>query len=117
MTNARKLAGLPSGGTNCSAPLRHLNEQKLTGDLVIYVSDNESWMDSKGWQLGRSTGTMTERQEVKRRSPRTKLVCLDIQPHTPTQAPDRGDILNIGGLADTAFQVIAGVNSSPPRPD
>src|ERR1700743_3883976 len=25
MTNAKKLASLPSGGTNCSAPLRQLN--------------------------------------------------------------------------------------------
>jgi 60 kDa SS-A/Ro ribonucleoprotein len=28
MTNAQKLASLPAGGTNCSAPLRHLNRAK-----------------------------------------------------------------------------------------
>lgn len=39
MTNATKLASLPCGGTNCSAPLEYLNRQKATGDLVIYVSD------------------------------------------------------------------------------
>ena len=117
MTNARKLAGLPSGGTNCSAPLRHLNERKLAGDLVIYVSDNESWMDSRGWQLGRSTQTMAEWQEFKRRNPAAKLVCLDIQPYGSTQAPDRTDILNIGGFADSVFSVIAEFNNSTLHPD
>ena len=46
MTNANKLARLPSGGTNCSAPLYELNRRKASGDLIIYVSDNESWVDS-----------------------------------------------------------------------
>src|SRR5439155_21432102 len=45
MTNAELLAGLPSGGTACSAPLRHLNERREKGDLVVYVSDNMSWAD------------------------------------------------------------------------
>jgi hypothetical protein len=46
MTNAQKLASLPSGGTNCSAPLRWLNRKKSRADLVILVSDNQSWVDS-----------------------------------------------------------------------
>jgi 60 kDa SS-A/Ro ribonucleoprotein len=46
MTNAQKLASLPAGGTNCSAPLRHLNRAKASGDVLIYVSDNESWIDT-----------------------------------------------------------------------
>ncbi len=36
MTNAQRLASLPCGGTNCSAPLRHLNDRKADrrpGDL------------------------------------------------------------------------------------
>lgn len=47
MTNAEKLASLPSGGTSCSAPLKWLNKRQAKGDLVIFVSDNESWMDSR----------------------------------------------------------------------
>jgi 60 kDa SS-A/Ro ribonucleoprotein len=46
MTNAEKLAKLPCGGTNCSAPLGFLNQRNAQGDLVIYVSDNESWIDA-----------------------------------------------------------------------
>ena len=54
MTNAQKLASLPCGGTNCSAPLAYLNQRKAKGDLVIYVSDNESWVDTpRAWPLRR----------------------------------------------------------------
>jgi hypothetical protein len=36
-----------------------------------------------------------------------KLVCIDIQPYGSTQAPERADILNIGGFSDAVFQVVA----------
>ncbi|MCA9284265.1 MAG: hypothetical protein KDA22_03555, partial [Phycisphaerales bacterium] len=79
MTNAQRLASLPSGGTNCSAPLVHLNDRKLAGDLLIYVSDNESWIDSRGTQgCRRVTGTLEQWQVFKRRNPHAKLVCLDV---------------------------------------
>src|SRR5688500_4542342 len=34
LTNAQKLASLPAGGTNCSAPLKELNRRKAKGDLL-----------------------------------------------------------------------------------
>ena len=36
-----------------------------------------------------------------------KLVCIDLQPYVTSQAPDRGDILNIGGFSDAVFSVVA----------
>ena len=36
-----------------------------------------------------------------------KLVCINIQPYGSTQAPERSDILNIGGFSDAVFNVIA----------
>lgn len=105
MTNAQKLALLPSGGTNCSAPLRWLNRQRERGDLVLYVSDNESWIDSG--RGGHATQTMAEWEAFKRRNPGAKLVCLDLQPNGTSQARDREDILNIGGFSDSVFEVIA----------
>ena len=108
MTNAQRLASLPSGGTNCSLPLAQLNQRDETGDLIIYVSDNESWMDSTGHQgASRTTGTTQEWARFKKRNPRAKLVCLDVQPCGSTQAPDSGDVLNIGGFADSVFSVIS----------
>lgn len=42
LTNAEKLAALCGGGTDCSAPLRELNNKGIAPDLVILVSDNQS---------------------------------------------------------------------------
>jgi 60 kDa SS-A/Ro ribonucleoprotein len=35
------------------------------------------------------------------------LVCIDLQAYTTTQAPDRSDVLNIGGFSDAVFRVVA----------
>ena len=105
MTNAHKLASLPSGGTNCSAPLRWLNREKSRADLVILVSDNQSWVDGQGG--GRSTATMLEWETLRRRNSDARLVCVDLQPSGTTQAREREDILNIGGFSDSVFVLLA----------
>jgi 60 kDa SS-A/Ro ribonucleoprotein len=108
MTNAAKLAALPVGGTNCSAALAELNRRKAIGELVIYVSDNESWIDSPlhGRFGGGRTETINQWEAFKRRNPRARLVCLDLQPYGTTQAHERPDVLNIGGFSDSVFEVI-----------
>jgi 60 kDa SS-A/Ro ribonucleoprotein len=105
-TNAAKLAALPPGGTNCSAPLREMNRRSLDADTVIFVSDSESWMDTAPHSWRRGTETLREWEELRQRCPRAKLVCIDLQPNTTTQAPDREDILNIGGFSDAVFEVV-----------
>lgn len=105
-TNAEKLAGLPPGGTNCSAPLREMNRRGLAADTVIFVSDSESWMDTSPHSWRRGTETLREWEALRQSCPRAKLVCIDVQPNTTTQAPDREDILNIGGFSDAVFEVI-----------
>jgi 60 kDa SS-A/Ro ribonucleoprotein len=104
MTNAAKLASIGGGGTNCSAPVKFLNKQKANADLVIFVSDNESWVDQ-----GRARGTalMAQWSEFRQRNPQARLVCLDVQPNGTTQATEREDILNIGGFSDQVFEVIS----------
>ena len=105
MTNAEKLANIGGGGTACSAPLALLNREKADVDLVVIVSDNESWADdNQGW--GATTSLMKEWDILKRRCPEAKLVCLDIQPYTKAQARNRHDILNIGGFSDQVFSLI-----------
>jgi 60 kDa SS-A/Ro ribonucleoprotein len=105
MTNAKVLASLPSGGTNCSAPLCRLNRQRASADLVVLVSDNMSWLDAHGG--GRSTATMAEWATFRRRNPQARLVCLDLQPYGSTQAQEREDILNVGGFSDAVFGILA----------
>jgi len=106
MTNAAKLAALPSGGTNCSAPLAHLNERGAKGEMIVYVSDNQSWIDAPNAKA-RGTATMVEWSRFKARSPDARLVCIDLQPYGTTQAQERDDILNIGGFSDQVFETVA----------
>jgi 60 kDa SS-A/Ro ribonucleoprotein len=104
MTNASRLAAVGGGGTSVSAPLALLNARGALGDLVIVVSDNESWVDAA---TGRGTATMEEWNRFRRRNPRARLVLLDIQPAPTTQAVDRDDVLNVGGFSDQVFAVVA----------
>ncbi len=104
MTNAAKLASVGGGGTNCSAPLALLNRRKAKGDLVIFVSDYESWVDAGG---GRGTATMREWNAFKQRNPNAGLACIDVQPYRTVQAAEREDILNVGGFSDQVFGVIS----------
>lgn len=107
MKNANWLRSLVGGGTDCSAPLRKLNKQRKAPDLVIMVSDNESWIDNK---RSHDTGVMREWSKIKARNPKAKLVCVDIAPYTTSQALERDDILNVGGFSDTVFKVISAFN-------
>ena len=104
MTNAQALAAIGGGGTNCSAPLALLNKERATVDLVILVSDNESWVDAN--RRG-ATQTLREWELLKARNPKARLVCIDLQPGATTQAAERHDILNVGGFSDAVFTLVA----------
>jgi 60 kDa SS-A/Ro ribonucleoprotein len=104
MTNAQALASIGGGGTNCSAPLALLNKERAKVDLVILVSDNESWVDAT--RRG-ATQTLREWEALKQRNPHARLVCIDIQPHATTQAAERRDIMNVGGFSDAVFTLVA----------
>lgn len=115
--NARKLSSLPAGGTNCSAPMKELNRRSAKGDLVIYVSDNESWLDSRPRWLGSPTQTVKEWERFKQRNKSAKLICIDLTPNTTTQAPERQDVFNIGGFSDQVFKLIGQIGLGQARGD
>jgi 60 kDa SS-A/Ro ribonucleoprotein len=104
MTNAERLASIGGGGTCVSAPLAQLNARKAKGELVVIVSDNESWIDAN---CARGTATMREWNAFRSRNSSARLVLIDLQPYATTQAVDRQDILNIGGFSDHVFEVIS----------
>jgi 60 kDa SS-A/Ro ribonucleoprotein len=101
--NAAKLASIGGGGTNVSAPLALLNARETPVDLVVIVSDNQSWVDARQGE----TATMAEWNRLKKRCPAAKLVCIDLQPYGTTQAKDRKDILNVGGFSDAVFETLS----------
>jgi 60 kDa SS-A/Ro ribonucleoprotein len=104
MTNAERLASVGGGGTCVSAPLAQLNARKATGDLVVIVSDNQSWVDAAG---ARGTATLRQWNVFRARNRRARLVLIDLQPDATTQAAEREDILNVGGFSDQVFDVVA----------
>jgi hypothetical protein len=61
------------------------DESFCTGEML--VSDNESW-------VSRSPGVSVWPGRI------------DHQPYGSTQAPERDDILNIGGFSDAVFNVV-----------
>jgi 60 kDa SS-A/Ro ribonucleoprotein len=111
MTNAKILASLYGGGTNCSSALWKLNHEKKKGDAVIYVSDYESWVDSRTGFWGNSvspgTATMQQWNIFKQRNPKAKLICIDLTPNTMAQVVERPDILQVGGFSDQVFNVVS----------
>jgi 60 kDa SS-A/Ro ribonucleoprotein len=111
---ADRLAQYGGGGTDCALPLHEANrahrDRKFAG--CVLVSDNQSWIGTGRYG---STPVLTEWQEFVKNQGRLqgvrfagpKLVCIDLQPYGSTQAPDRTDILNVGGFSDAVFSVVA----------
>jgi len=116
LTNAERLAAIGGGGTNCSAPLERLNADRARVDLVVFVSDNQSWVESQR-SAATGTGMMREWAQLKARNPGAKLVCIDIQPYGTTQALERADVLNVSGFSDAVFEIIAGFAAGTLGPD
>lgn len=107
MVHARRLAGMRGGGTAISAPVRALVEEQAQLDLLVIVSDNQSWVDTRGGQGG--TETMRQWAALKQRNPRARMVCIDLQPYATGQTVDNGsgDILHIAGFSDAVFDLLA----------
>jgi 60 kDa SS-A/Ro ribonucleoprotein len=103
-SNVAKLMQWGGGGTDVRLPLAQLNHETARGDLVVYVSDNQSWADTRP---GQPTQTMQEWAKFRQRNPRAKLACIDLQPYANAQATEREDILNIGGFSDSVMDLLA----------
>ncbi len=108
ITNSDILARLPSGGTDCSAPIKYMNDKKSTNKTVIMVSDNQSWIQynpsAGGW--AQATGLAQEWKKYANRVHGAKLVLIDIQPYGTTQVEDGNSVFNIGGFSDNIWTPI-----------
>lgn len=115
---AERLAKYGGGGTDCSQPivaaLKRHNRRKFAG--VVLVSDNQSWVYGGAMFAGGrhgATGVMDQWQQFVQHQQQwlsngpPKLVCIDLQPYGTSQAPERDDILNIGGFSDAVFDVVS----------
>ncbi len=119
---AARLARYGGGGTNCALPLAEANTTFRNRAFAgcVLVSDNESWV---GTGRHGSTAVLTEWQAFVANQVRLhgkefagpKLVCIDVQASTTTQAPERSDVLNIGGFSDAVFNVVSAFFDDEPN--
>jgi 60 kDa SS-A/Ro ribonucleoprotein len=70
----------------------------------LAAAGGESWVDAAGT---RGTATMREWSVFRARNPRARLVLIDLQPSSTTQAADREDVLNVGGFSDRVFDLVS----------
>lgn len=118
LENSTAISKMADGGTACSAPLHLLNEQGRHGDLIITVSDDQSWAESMAIdRFGNplpanspllkdgKTAFQREWEIYKGRNPNAKLICIDIAPYTTKQVQKDKDVLNIGGFSDVVFDL------------
>jgi len=101
---AQSLSSLLGGGTAISAPLEQINRMGFAPDNLIILSDNQSWIDDRN---AGTTETQRQWQQIKQRNSAAKLICVDLQPYTNSQALSAADVLNVGGFSDAVFEVIA----------
>ncbi|MCI0557540.1 MAG: hypothetical protein MN733_03515 [Nitrososphaera sp.] len=103
MTIATQLAKFGGGGTRLGAALQHLEKSKTIPDLIVMVSDNESWMGGRnvaGTEIAHSWS------RIRARNPRAKMVCVDTLANQTTQILDGEGVMNCGGFSDSIFDAI-----------
>lgn len=105
MHNAQLLAAVGGGSTDCAQPLAKLNSEAAKVDLVIFVSDYESWTGNHG--ITGATQMQGQWDLLKGRNPNAKLVCIDLAPHDTSQVVNRPDTFGIGGFSDQVFTMVS----------
>jgi len=105
MQNTKILASVGGGSTDCAKPLALLNAEAAKVDVVIFVSDYESWTGNHG--ITGATQMQGQWDLLKCRNPNAKLVCLDLAPHNTNQVVSRSDTFGIGGFSDQVFSMIS----------
>lgn len=122
MTNAQKLVRLGGGGTNMTSAVSHLNARRKSGNLIVVVSDGETWVDDSkyGIRAGyRGVGTTFAQAfaEYKSRNPKAKLVTINVAAGKTTQVQSNPDVLNIGGFSDSIWEIIKNFVEGVPSSD
>lgn len=104
MQNTKTLSSIGGGSTDCAQPLALLNELRAQVDVVIFISDYESWTGYQG--ITGATQMQGQWDLLKIRNPNAKLICLDLAPHNTSQVVNRADTFGIGGFSDQVFTMI-----------
>ena len=110
---AQRLAEFGGGGTDCSLPLEAANRVFTNTPFAgcVVISDNESWVndgrDGQTAVLTQWESFVANQRRLQGRTIQPKLVCINLQPYETVQAPERTEILNVGGFSDAVFEVVS----------
>lgn len=116
METAAKLARYGGGGTAISRAFQELRRDTSDYNLVVLISDNESWFDQESperrwaWSASASHSTTAAEEWRAYRQEHaavdTKLVCIDIAPYDTTQVATDPSVMNLGGFGEATFDAI-----------
>jgi len=118
MVTIAKSLNTPGGGTDCGVAMHYIlnnyKHNKTDRVAIIYISDNMSWVDYRrgvpnyyGYRNApNSTGVANGFTKLSQKVRNSKLVLIDIQPGTSTQAQTDKNVLNVGGFSDAVFDVV-----------
>jgi len=109
MTQAQRMSALCGGGTCISAPLAMLNGERMAVDLLVVVSDNQSWADTRS---AGGTETMRQWAQIKSRCPAARMVCIDLQPYATSQMVESQDVTHVGGFSDAVFDLLSSADGT-----
>lgn len=112
---AEGISKLCNGGTCCEASIMHLTRSDKRPDLVIMISDNESWAQyhNKTYSAYYNSGANSLKglkeawASYKKLAPKAKLVLLDLTPNITTQLLDGDSVLNLAGFNDNIIPLIS----------
>ena len=120
MTNSQKLVAEGSVlgyGTNAGAAMDVFNAQRKPYDFIVYVSDCQSWVDSRGSSMfsgygrgygGNGTPLMEKWATQRVGNKNAKLAEINVAAYGDSQADSKDkSILNVGGFSDAVFDVLA----------
>ncbi len=109
LTNTKILARFGGGRTSLDVALKHVQRPGVElPDVVLVLSDNESWADLTDVRPGYRRGSAMAEQwkALLSRNPKAKLICVDLAPYRDLTNQDSPSVLNIGGWTDEAFSVM-----------
>lgn len=112
VTNATLLSRFGGGGTRLDKAMKVIAKDPnvVAGlDLIVVISDNESWLDTKPNYYGNASASMQYWNLISEFNKKTKLVCIDLTPNTTTQFTETPNVFNIGGFSDNVFDLIASI--------
>lgn len=103
--NYQIVNGFWGGGTDCGSPIKYLIETKSNVDIIVLISDNESWGQLRT-RSRYNTDTLSRLEEYKKINPKVKFVNIDISPSCDTQAPSDDSVMLVSGFNDSVFKLL-----------